>query len=94
MRPRSRLPSRLARRKVVVGVLNAPIVLFAELVLGGIRIGVAPLPEVLNKRFALLIVAQAQKSFALIVADDVGNFLVQPGLIRTLQLLPQFALGL
>src|ERR1700722_14448510 len=78
------LPSRLAGRVVVVGILNAPIMLFAKLVLKRIGIWVAPLPETLNERLALLVIAQAQKRSALIVGDDVVNFLVQPGFIRTL----------
>jgi hypothetical protein len=69
-------------------------VLFAELVLRRIGIGVAPLPEVLDERLAFLVVAQAHERFAFIVGDDVGNFLVQPGLVGPLQLLPQFPLSL
>ena len=86
------LPSRLARGIVVVGVLNAPIVLFAVLVFGRIRIGIAALPEVLNKGFALFVVAQAHERFAFFVRNNVGHFLVQPCLVGALQLLPQFFL--
>jgi len=79
---------------VVVGVLDAPVVLFAERILFRIRIGVAPLPEILDERLAFLVVGQAQKRSAFIVGDNVGHFLVQPGLVWTLQLLPQFPLSL
>ena len=88
-----RLPARLAGGKVLVGVGDAPVVLLAELVLRRIRIGVAAQPELLDEGVALLIVAQALEGFALFVGDDVGHFLVQPGLVGPLQLLPQGLLG-
>ena len=92
--PAIRLPARLASRKMLVGIGDAPVVLFAKLVFRGIGIGVAAQPEVLNKRFALLVVAQAHERLALFVGNDVGHFLVQPGLIGPLQLLPQSLLRL
>src|ERR1039458_6519184 len=51
-------------------------------------------PEILDERLAFLVVGQAQKRSAFIVGDNVGHFLVQPGLVWTLQLLPQFPLSL
>jgi hypothetical protein len=68
-----RLPSRLAGCKVLVGVSNAPVVLFAELVLRRIRIRVAPQPEILDEGVALLIVAQVLERLRLFVRDDVGT---------------------
>jgi hypothetical protein len=53
------LPSRLAGRKMLVGVGDAPVMLFPVLVLWRIRVGVPALPESLNKGVALFVVAQA-----------------------------------
>jgi hypothetical protein len=64
-------------------------VLFAELVLRRIGIRIAALPEALDEGVALFVVAQAHERLALFVADDVGNLIVQPGLVCALQLLPQ-----
>jgi hypothetical protein len=50
------LPAGLAGSKVLIGVGDAAVVLFAELVLRRIRIGVAAQPEVLDERLALLVV--------------------------------------
>ena len=51
------LPAGLAGGKMLVGVSDAPVVLFAELVLWRVRIGVAAQPEVLDECVALLVVA-------------------------------------
>ena len=87
------LPSRLAGRKMLVGIGDAPVVLFAVLVFGRIRVGVAAQPEVLDEGVALFVVAQAHEGFALFVGDDVRNFLVQPGLVGPFQLLTESLLG-
>jgi putative intracellular protease/amidase len=58
------LPARLAGGKVLVGVCDAPVVLFAELVLRRIRIGIAAQPELLDEGVALFIVAQALEGLA------------------------------
>ncbi len=88
------LPSRLARRVMVVGILNAPVVLFAEFVVGGVGIGVAAQPELLDERLALLIVAQVLEGLPFFVGNDVGHILVEPGLVGALQFLPDFLLRL
>ena len=84
-----RLPARLAGGKVLVGIGDAPVVLFAEFVLRRIRIGVAAQPELLDEGVPLLVVAQVLEGLALFVGDDPGHVLVQPGLVGALQLLPQ-----
>ena len=61
------LPPRLAGRKVVVGVRNTPIVLFAEFVVGRVGIGIAAQPELLDERLALLVVAQVLECLPLLV---------------------------
>ena len=94
MCPRSVFQPGFAGRIVVVGILDAPIVLFAELVVGRVGIGIAAQPELLDERFALLVVAQVLECFPLFVRDDVGHILIQPGLVGALQLLPDFLLGL
>jgi hypothetical protein len=70
------LPARLAGGKMLVGVGDAPVVLFAELVLRRIGVGIAPQPELLNEGVALLVVAQVLEGLALFVGDDVGHILV------------------
>ena len=53
------LPTRLAGRKVLVGIGDAPVVFLAELVLRRIGIRVTAQPEVLDKGVALFVVAQS-----------------------------------
>ena len=52
------LPAGFPGGKVIVGILNAPVVLFAELIIRRIGIRIAALPKSLDKRVALFIVAQ------------------------------------
>ncbi len=68
-----RLPAGLAGCIVVVGVCDAPVVLFAKLIFGRVGIGIAAQPELLDECFALLVVAQVLECLALFVGDDVGN---------------------
>ncbi len=82
------LPPGLAGSIVVVRVLNAPVVLFAELVVGGIGIRIAAQPELLDEGLALLVVAQVLEGLPFLVGDDVGHVLLEPGLEGALQLLP------
>jgi hypothetical protein len=63
---------------MLVGVGDAPVVLFLELVLDGIRRGIAAQPELLDELLALFVGLQALESGALLVGDDVGDVLVQP----------------
>ena len=86
------LPARLAGGKVLVGVGDTPIVLLAELVLRRIRIGIAALPERLDKRVALLIVAEALEGLQFLIRDDPVDVLVHPLLVGPVQLLLEFLL--
>ena len=88
------LPARFAGRIVVVGILDAPIVLFAEFVVGRVGIGIAAQPELLDERLALFVVAQVLECLPLFVRDDVGHVLIEPGLVGAFQLLPDFLLRL
>ncbi len=89
-----RLPAWLSRGIVIVGVLDSPIMLFAELVVRGIGIRIAAEPELFDERFALLVVAQVLEGFPLVFGNDVGDVLIQPGLVGTLQFLPDCLLRL
>src|SRR5947207_10851537 len=88
-----RLPARLAGGVVLVGVGDAPVVLFAELVFGGIGIGIAAQPELLDERLALLIVAQVLESLPFVIGDDVGHILLEPVLVGVLQFPPDLFPG-
>src|SRR5258706_579584 len=84
-----RLPRRNARGETLVGVGDAAIVLFAELVLFRIRRRIAAQPELLDELLALFVGGQPAERFPLFVADDVDDLFVQPLLIRSLELLAQ-----
>ena len=68
--------------------------LFAELVVGRVGIGIAAKPELLDKGFALFIVAEILEGFPLFIGNNVGDILVQPGLIGAFQLLANSLLSL
>src|SRR5579875_901534 len=74
--------------------LAGGVVLVAIGVLRRIGIGIAARPELLEEGVALFVVAEREKRLALLVGDDIGNLLVQPGLVGSLQLLPQGLLRL
>ena len=95
-----RLPARNARRVALVGVGDAPVVLFLELVLHRVRRRVAPQPELLDELLPFLVRAQVLEDLAFFVRDDVDDVFVQPLLVRRHQLLlellrlaPGFLLG-
>src|SRR5215831_15224872 len=88
------LPSWFAGRIVVIGVLDAPVMLFAELIVRGVGVGVPAEPELLNKSFALFVVAEALKGLAFLVRNNVGDVLIEPGFISAFQFLPELFLGL
>ena len=87
-----RLPARLAGGKMLVRVSDAPVMLFAEFVLGRIRIRIAALPERFDERVALLVVAQALEGLQFLIRDDPVDILVHPLLVRPVQLLLEFLL--
>src|SRR5262249_50415693 len=72
------LPPGQARGKMLVGVLDAPIMFVFVFVLRGIRRGVTTQPELLNKLVALRVVAQFLESRQLFVGDDPADIFVQP----------------
>lgn len=72
-----------------IGVSNPAVMLFLYRVVGRIRVGIAPLPELLDEFLALLIGLQLQERFSLVRANDVSNVFVQPLLIGSCQLLHQ-----
>ena len=86
------LPARDARGVVLVGVGDAAVVLFLELVLDGIGRGVAAQPELLDELLALFVGLQPLEGRALFIGDDVGDVLVQPLAVGSLQLLAELGL--
>ena len=75
------LPARLACCEMLVGVGDAAVVLFLELVLGRVGIRIAAQPEVLDEGLTLLIVRQALERLHLLVGDDPAHVLIQPLLV-------------
>src|ERR1022692_1736762 len=89
-----RLPAGDSRSVMVVGVSDAPVVLFLELVLFGVRSGVAPQPELLDELFALFVRGEAMEGGLLLIGDDVDDVFVQPFLVWGFQLFAQFFVAL
>src|SRR5207248_1234781 len=87
-----RLPARNARCKGLIGVRDAPVVLFLEFVFHRVRRGVAAQPELLDELLAFLVRLQALEGGALFVADDVRYVFVQPFAVRRFELLAQLLL--
>ena len=80
-----RLPSGDTGSVVLVGVSDAAVVLFLELVLDGIGRGIAAQPELLDELLALFVGLQPLEGLALFIGDDVDDVLVQPLLVRGLR---------
>ena len=74
-------PAGDAGGEVLVGVLDAAIVLFAEFVLLGIRSGIAAEPELLDECVALFIGAEEFESLLFFRGDDVTHVFIEPGLV-------------
>jgi len=72
------LPARLPGCEMHVGERKASVVLFFEFVLSGVRIWIAPHPELANELVALLVVAQPEKGLTFVRCDDPSNILPQP----------------
>ena len=81
------LPAGGARSEMFVGVRDAAVMLFFELVFNGVRGGIAAEPELLDELFALLVGVELLEGFALFIGDDVGDVLVQPLLPRSFEFL-------
>ena len=68
-----RLPARNARSKILVGVGDAAVMLFAVFVFFGVGSGIAAQPELLDELLALLIGLKLLECLFLFVADDVDR---------------------
>ena len=78
---------------MLIGVGDAPVVLFFIFVIFSVRSRIAALPERLNKLVALGIGAQLLERGELFIGDDPADILVQPPLvIRAFFFLGGFAL--
>ena len=86
------LPAGDARGVVLVGVRDAAVVLFLELVFDGVRGGVAAQPELLDELLALFVGLQALEGRPLFIGDDVGDVFVQPLAVRSLEFLLELLL--
>ncbi len=71
---------------MLVGVRDAAVVLFLELVFLGVGRGIAPQPELLDELLALLVGLQPLEGRSLFVGDDVTDVFVEPLLIGRFQL--------
>jgi len=78
---------------MLVGVGYPAVMLFLGGIIGRIGIGVAPLPELLDKLFALFVRLQLHKGTALFIRDDIYHVFVEPLLIRARQLVEQLSLA-
>src|SRR5579862_1210904 len=85
-----RSPSRNSRGKPFVGIGNAPVMLFLELVFYCVGSWVAALPERFDKLLSLFVRRELQERGPLFVADDVGNFLFEPFLVGSRKLFLKF----
>src|SRR6266850_1644101 len=79
------LPAGNARRIVFVGIGDALVVLLTKLVFIGVRIGIAPAPELFDETFALVVGFKLLERLALFVSDDVRDVFVQPILVSLFQ---------
>ena len=66
---------------MLVGIRNAPVMFFLGGIIGGIRIGIAPLPELLDKLFALFVGLQLYERAPLLIGNNVDDVFVQPFLV-------------
>src|SRR5208282_701202 len=81
------LPARNAGSIVFVGIGDAAVVFLFEFVLGAAGVGVAPLPERLDKLLPLVVSAELLEGRPLLRGDDVRDFFAQPLLVSALVLL-------
>ncbi len=75
-------PAGNAGRKMLIGISDAAIMLFFHRIIDRIRIGIAPLPELLDELLAFFVRLQCEKSFALGICNDEDDILVQPLFVR------------
>src|SRR3981189_421542 len=72
---------------MLVGVGNAAVVLFFEIILRQIGVAAAPEPELLDELLALFVGIQLEESVALFRRDDIGDVLAEPLPVGAVQLL-------
>jgi hypothetical protein len=77
---------------VLVGVGDAAVMLFFELVLFGVGRGIAPQPELLDELIPLFVGTQTLKRSALFISDDVDDVLVEPVFVGGFQLFAKLGL--
>src|SRR5207249_9325981 len=82
-------PAGDARRESLIGIRDAAVMLLAVLIFFGIGGGIAAQPELLDELLALLVGLQPPERLALLIGDDIADFLVHPLFIRSLQLFAQ-----
>src|SRR6266849_357195 len=82
-------PTGDAGRKTLVGVGDAPVVFFLELVFFGIGSRVATEPELFDELLALIVGAEAFPSLLFLIRDDVGNVLIEPLFVGSFELFAQ-----
>src|SRR6185312_13914311 len=70
---------------MLIGISNAFVVLLFKLVFIGVRIGIAPAPELLDKTLALVIGCQFLKGFSLLIGNDISDVLLKPVLVSLLE---------
>ena len=71
-------PARYSRGEVFVDIRNSTIVFLFKCVVGRIRVGIAPLPESLDKLLTLFVGIEVEKAAALFGSYDVDHVLVEP----------------
>src|SRR5260370_39633352 len=84
------LAARNSGSEMLIGVRDAAVVLFFEIVVGKIGIAAAAEPKLFNELLALFVSIQLQESLALFGRNDVDDVLVEPLLVRGVQLLERF----
>src|SRR5262249_48105127 len=73
----------------LIGVRDAAVVFFLELVFDGVGRGVAAQPEMLDELLTLFFRLEALAGRALLIRDDVSDLFVQPVAVRRFQLLAE-----
>src|ERR1700722_6584798 len=66
---------------MLVRVGDAAVMLFFEGVFGGIRVGIAALPKLLDELLAFFVGLKVEEGATLFRGDDVNDVLVQPLLV-------------
>src|ERR1700674_1037000 len=84
IRPRSVFHS---GSEMLIGVRDAAVVLFFEVVVRKIGITAAAEPKLFNELLTLFVRVQLQESLALFRRDDIDSVLVEPLLVGSVQLL-------